>query len=97
MCAPMMLIDVPPDLTRDQGYKGVGLARALYEWFNTCKLATDQMLLQVTVVFLVDASECVPSAADWPHVWEQQQAWKKALAQHEADAKAKEERLLNLL
>lgn len=46
------------------------------------------MCLQVTVIFLVDASEVMPSAKQWPAIWEKQEAWKASKAAHE-EAKKK--------
>ena len=39
--------------------------------------------MQVTVIFLVDVDKCLPSSADWLHVWAEQQAWKQAKKGHE--------------
>ena len=50
------------------------------------------MRLQVTAVFLVDASECFPTAQEWPKIWEEQQAWRKGKAEHEAKLAAEQVR-----
>jgi len=44
--------------------------------------------LQVSVVFLLDASEVMPSAKEWPQVWEQQEGWKQSKKEHAAALKA---------
>ena len=35
------------------------------------------MYLQVTIIYLVDASECIPTAEEWPKVWEAQEKWRR--------------------
>lgn len=44
--------------------------------------------MQVTVVFLLDAAEVMPSSKEWPQVWQQQEAWKQAKKDHAAALKA---------
>ena len=36
------------------------------------------MLLQVVVVYLASAADLLPSPEEWPQVWAEQEAWKKA-------------------
>ena len=36
-------------------------------------------------MFLVDASEFMPSAKEWPAVWEKQEAWKASKIAHEKE------------
>ena len=47
------------------------------------------ILPQVTVIFLVDVEKAMPSKEAWPTVWQEQLAWRKAKADHEAAATAK--------
>ena len=36
---------------------------------------------EVTVIFLIDVSELIPSAEEWPAIWKEQNEWKKRAAQ----------------
>ena len=47
-----------------------------------------RILPQVTVIFLVDVEKAVPTKEAWPAVWQEQLAWRKAKAGHEAAATA---------
>ena len=38
---------------------------------------------QVTVIFLVDAEQCLPSKGEWPKVWAEQQAWIQSKKDHD--------------
>ena len=53
----------------------------------SCRPYNKPCCAQVSVVFLVDASECMPSSKDWPAIWEKQEAWKASKAAHENSAK----------
>lgn len=35
-------------------------------------------VLQVTIVYVLDAAECLPTIEEWPSVWQEQEAWRKA-------------------
>lgn len=38
---------------------------------------------EVTVIFLVDVSEILPTVEDWPKVWKEQMEWKQRTVQLE--------------
>ena len=40
--------------------------------------------VQLTVVFLANAEACLPDKEEWPAVWAEQQAFKRARSEHEA-------------
>lgn len=35
-------------------------------------------VVQITIVYVLDASECLPTPEEWPSAWQEQEAWKKA-------------------
>lgn len=39
-------------------------------------------------MFLLDAAEVMPSAKEWPQVWEQQEGWKQSKKDHSAALQA---------
>lgn len=39
----------------------------------------------MTAIFLVDAEKCLPSAAAWPKLWEEHEAWRKLRNAREAE------------
>ncbi len=50
----------------------------------------------MTVIFLADVDKVVPSPEEWPAVWEEQKAWSKGKADHEAAEKKKKEEVREL-